>query len=103
MVFCHCFLENLGLNIFLDHCPHTISTDASEGSLFLGAALNLIGPGVRNQVDVSENSGFSPQIIHFNRESIINHPFWGTSIFGNTQVVFLGSFGINEKMRGEIP
>ena len=27
---------------------------------------------------VSENSGFSPQIIHFNREnSILNHPFWG--------------------------
>ena len=25
-----------------------------------------------------------PQIIHFNREnSIINHPFWGTPIFGN--------------------
>ena len=34
--------------------------------------------------DVSENSGFSPQIIHFNEFSIINHPFWGSTIFGNT-------------------
>ena len=29
------------------------------------------------KLDVSENSGFSPQIIHFNKVSIINHPFWG--------------------------
>ena len=36
-------------------------------------------------MDVSKNSGFSPQIINFNRgKSIINHPFWGTFIFGNT-------------------
>ena len=28
-------------------------------------------------VDVSENSRFSTQIIHFNRFSIINQPFWG--------------------------
>ena len=25
-----------------------------------------------------------PQIIHFNRDFHINHPFWGTPIFGNT-------------------
>ena len=32
----------------------------------------------------SKNRGFyPPQIIHFNRVSIINHPFWGTPIFGN--------------------
>ena len=36
-------------------------------------------------LDVSENSGFSPQIIHlFIGFSILNHPFWGTPIFGNT-------------------
>ena len=36
---------------------------------------------------VSENSGFSPQIIHLEIGfSIINHPFWGTSIFGNTHI-----------------
>ena len=28
-------------------------------------------------IGVSLNGGFSPQIIHFNRVSIINHPFWG--------------------------
>ena len=28
-----------------------------------------------------------PQIIHFNKVSIINHPFWGpTPIFGNTHM-----------------
>ena len=28
-----------------------------------------------------------PQVIHFNRVfHIINHPFWGTTIFGNTQI-----------------
>ena len=36
-------------------------------------------------LDVSENSGFSPQIIHFNRVfHSFHHPFWGTPIFGNT-------------------
>ena len=36
-------------------------------------------------VDVSENSATpkSPILIGF---SIINHPFWGTPIFGNTHV-----------------
>ena len=38
--------------------------------------------------DVSENSGFSPQIIHFNRVfHYFNHPSWGpTPIFGNTHI-----------------
>ena len=35
---------------------------------------------------VYKNSG-TPQIIHFNRVSLINHPFWGTTIFGNTHMV----------------
>ena len=37
-------------------------------------------------VDVSENSGTpkSSVLIGF---SIINHPFWGTPIFGNTHVI----------------
>ena len=40
------------------------------------------------QVDlgVSKNSGIYPQIIHFNRLFHINHPFWGTLFFGNTQL-----------------
>ena len=37
-------------------------------------------------MDASENSGVSPQIIHFLGFSIINHPFWGTPIFGNTHI-----------------
>ena len=33
----------------------------------------------------TQNKGFSPQIIHlFIGFSIINHPFWGPPIFGNT-------------------
>ena len=37
-------------------------------------------------MDVSENSGTpkSSILIGF---SILNHPFWGTPIFGNTQMV----------------
>ena len=38
------------------------------------------------QMGVSKNKGY-PQIIHLIRFSIINHPFWGTTIFGNTQMV----------------
>ena len=38
-------------------------------------------------MDVSENRVFSPQIIHFNRVFLYcHHPFWGTSIFGNTHI-----------------
>ena len=33
-----------------------------------------------------------PQIIHFYRFSTINHPFWGTTIFGNTHVVTVSFF-----------
>jgi len=35
---------------------------------------------------VSENRGTSKSS-HFNRFSIINHPFWGTPIFGNTHII----------------
>ena len=38
---------------------------------------------------VSENGGFSTQIIFFNRVSIINHPFCGTPIFGNTHILIM--------------
>ena len=41
-------------------------------------------------MDISENSGFSPQISHFNRVFHYfhhHHPFWGIPIFGNTHVV----------------
>ena len=40
-------------------------------------------------MDVSENSGFSPQIIHFKKVfHYFHHPFWGTPIFGNTHMFF---------------
>ncbi len=37
-----------------------------------------------NDLDVYENSG-TPKSSLFIGFSIINHPFWGTPIFGNTQ------------------
>ena len=48
-----------------------------------------VKPGKKSvHMGVSENSGFSPQIIHFNRDfHYFHHPFWGTPIFGNTHIV----------------
>ena len=46
-------------------------------------------------VGVSENYGY-PQI-HFNRFSTINHPFWGITIFGNTDVVAVSFFHPRKK------
>ena len=40
-------------------------------------------------MDVSENSG-TPKSSNLIGFSIINHPFWGTSIFGNTHTEILG-------------
>ena len=39
----------------------------------------------RMDVDVSENSG-TPKASILIGFCIINHPFWGTTIFGNTHV-----------------
>ena len=45
-------------------------------------------------MDVSENSGFSPQIIHFNRVfHYFHHPFWDTPMFGNTSMNITGPLG----------
>ena len=40
-----------------------------------------------SHMDVSENSGFPPKSSIFIGFSIINHPFWGTTIFGNTHIL----------------
>ena len=45
-----------------------------------------------DDVDVSENSG-TPKSSSFIGFSIINHPFWGTPIFGNTDVKNVGRMG----------
>ena len=57
-------------------------------------------------MDVSENSGFSPQIIHYNKIfNFFNHPFWGTPIFGNTHIPHLlsslGSFRLIKIFGGD--
>ena len=48
---------------------------------------NPTSPTNYSHLGVSENSGFSPQIIHFNKVfHYFHHPFWGTRIFGNTHL-----------------
>ena len=47
---------------------------------------------IGDQLDVSENSG-TPKSSNLMGFSIINHPFWGTPIFGNTQLVLKDLFG----------
>ena len=58
-----------------------------------GYTFNERNPGsggicsARLLLGVGKNSGFSPQIIHFNRVfHYFHHPFWGTPIFGNTHI-----------------
>ena len=38
-------------------------------------------------MDVSENSG-TPKSFILIGFSILNHPFWGTPIFGNTHIIY---------------
>ena len=45
---------------------------------------------------VSENSG-TPKSSILIGYSIINHPFWGTPIFGNTHMI-LGMMMVSEKI-----
>ena len=46
----------------------------------------------KTNMDVSENSGFSPQINHFNGVfHDFQHPFWDTPIFGNTHICIIPS------------
>ena len=41
----------------------------------------------QDKMGVSKNMGTPPQIINFNRVfHEINNPFWGATIFGNTQI-----------------
>ena len=42
---------------------------------------------IMNDVGVSENFGY-PQIIHFNRVFHYKPSIWGTTIFGNTYILY---------------
>ena len=73
------FIQVLHGGGFINHCvfvTHTVWSNFTNIS------------GWNFQMDVSENSGTpkSSILIGF---SIINHPFWGTPIFGNTQIVLI--------------
>ena len=63
------------------------------GDLQLGDKKVTAAESPGPQMDVSENRG-TPKSSILIRFSIINHPFWGTLIFGNTQMFaqFLPSF-----------
>ena len=51
------------------------SKNQEQGQPSLNDIINL---------DVSKNTGFSPQLIHFNEVfRYFHHPFWGTTILGN--------------------
>ena len=47
-----------------------------------GSLVTWAGSMIRNHIDVSQNSG-TPKSSILKGFSIINHPFWGTTIFGN--------------------
>ena len=49
--------------------------------------LQFIVKKFRSDMDVSENSGTTKSSILIGF-SIINHPFWGTPIFGNTHIIY---------------
>ena len=53
-------------------------------------------------MDVSENSGTpkSSILIGF---SIINHPFWGTTIFGNTHICAFNLTSTSDEFESEPP
>ena len=53
----------------------------------------------KHHMDVSKNKGTpkSSILIGF---SIINHPFWGTTIFGNTHIIVLDRFILLKKLLG---
>ena len=56
--------------------------------IFLMQVMDLVSfDPLKDHMDVSENSGIPKWSILIGF-SIINHPFWGTIIFGNTHVSF---------------
>ena len=61
-------------------------------SLLKGKTRNWEVVAIQNK-DVSENSGTPKSSISIGF-SIINHPFWGTPIFGNTHKFHQNVFGI---------
>ena len=56
-------------------------------------------PSIQLHLGVSKNSG-TPKSSIFIRFSIINHPFWGTSIFGSTPI-FGASIHVNLPRRSQ--
>ena len=78
------------VNLYLGPWGYIIDcTTQLCGDYYVGS---LTKKSFNHHLDVSENSGFCPQIILFNRVfHDFHHPFWGTPIFGNTQVnLYLG-------------
>ena len=63
--------------------PNTCSGQKSFWVGFWGSSHTSKTKPREHDLGVSKKKGY-PQIINFNRVSIINHPFWDTTIFGNT-------------------
>ena len=86
---------------FMAHRPH-------PATFALILHLPKIGRPLQNHMDVSENSGVSPQIpqiIHFNRVfHYFHHPSWGpTPIFGNIHITKLQVWAPRQVARAERP
>ena len=62
------------------HCVDMSGRSVERLGTWIFATLNLVG---LFEMGVSKNSG-TPKSSNLIGFSIINHPFWGTPIFGNT-------------------
>ena len=59
---------------------------ATSGGIILGPCSFAGNPGMWAYMDVSKNRVFYPKSSILIGFFIINHPFWGTPIFGNTHI-----------------
>ena len=62
-----------------------IDASSKLASICSGVTCEVSGRVKQNYMSVSENSGTPKSSISIGF-SIINHPFWGTPIFGNTHI-----------------
>ena len=73
------------VDLFKSGIPKKILVVTRQLASWVGRSKNIPTPVPHSDMDVSENRGTPnhPFLIGF---SIINHPFWGTHIFGNPHI-----------------
>ena len=94
-------LPGLGSYCAVANMFESLGLSSSDPNKNPGRDGGQVGLTITLRVDlgVSKNNGTpkSSILIEF---STINHPFWGTLIFGNTHLVFFLGGGRDEKQRG---